>query len=162
MTTSAWLPSFTANKISRDFYHQGLRRAITGPADAFVDKVIGLSRRTLLSRYLRLVLAFAISGLIHGIAEASTRIPLSQQGHFLFFSSQAFIIMLEDAIKGVYRRSRVRLPALVERLIGYTWVAGWLFCLVPYWAYSSVQVATPMPSSIAPLLANLLGLKSAL
>jgi hypothetical protein len=139
-----------------DFYHQGLRRAICGPADIFVDDVLHISRGTLVSRYLRLILAFAISGAIHGYAEISSGVPPRECGHFLFFTSNAFAIIFEDAVKGLYQRAGSPLPILLERLIGYGWVGCWLFLMEPYWAYSSAKYAEPRASQLRPILAKLL------
>lgn len=145
----------TAN-IRSDFYHQGLRRAICGPSDAFVDHVLCLRRGTLPSRYLRLTLAFSISGFIHGGSEAACGVPASERGQFFFFFVQAFGIMFEDAVKGLYKRLGVSMNPSLEKFIGYCWVASWLFWCAPYWAYPSLQYAEPRPSQLRPILEQLI------
>ncbi|KAI6785817.1 uncharacterized protein J7T54_006156 [Emericellopsis cladophorae] len=121
-----------------DFYHQGLRRAITGPADAFVDQILRIRRGTLLSRYVRLTLAFALSGVIHWGAEVCSGVAKPDRSQFLFFTSQAFAVMSEDVVQSLYKRSGRPLPALVERLVG------------------GVVYGDPLPSKLKPAIVRCL------
>jgi hypothetical protein len=121
-----------------------------------VDRVLRIPRGNLISRYLRLSLAFFSSALIHSIAEMQMPLDPWQRGQFLFFSSQAGIIMFEDAVKALYRRVGAPLPRIVERIIGYAWVASWMYVVAPYWAYSSVTFAESRPSQLMPLIVDFL------
>ncbi|KAG9254982.1 membrane bound O-acyl transferase family-domain-containing protein [Emericellopsis atlantica] len=144
--------AYTVRGYWGDFYHQGLRRAITGPADAFVDHILRIRRGTLLSRYLRLTLAFALSGVIHWGAEVSSGVAKPDRSQFLFFTSQAFAVMVEDSVQNLYKRSGRPLPALPEGLVGYAWVAGWMLCAMPYMGYSGVVYGDPLPSKLKPAI----------
>ena len=151
-------PSTNKIFVLRNFYHQGLRKAISGPADAFVDRVLGLRRGTLVSRYLRLLLAFSLSGAIHGVAEVASGVRSADRGHFLFFTIQAFAIMFEDLVQFLYRRAGSPLPTFLARLIGYCWVIAWHLNLGSYVTYSVVMYGDdPSPSKLAPVLKQVLG-----
>lgn len=117
---------------SSNYYHQGLRKALSGPADWIIDSV--LPRGSLISRYSRLALAFFLSALLHHQAERS------ETGQLIFFSSQALGIMLEDTVYKLYSFSPIQLPRRIEHALGYLWVLVWLVCLVPYWSYSTMRV----------------------
>lgn len=131
--------------VSRTFYHQGLRKAITGPADFFVDEVLSFQRGTLLSRYTRLVLAFSISGLIHHCGEVSSGIPQAERGQMTYFTMQAMGIMIEDAVIALYDRSSiVKLPRNLEFALGYVWVLAWLVWITPTWFYAGLRHFDPV------------------
>ncbi|KAL7958996.1 hypothetical protein V8C34DRAFT_304349 [Trichoderma compactum] len=115
-----------------NYYHQGLRKALSGPADWIIDSV--LPRGNLISRYSRLSLTFFLSALLHHQAERSETIQL------IFFSSQALGIMLEDTVYKLYSFSPIQLPRRIEHALRYLWLLVWLVCLVPYWSYSTTRV----------------------
>ncbi|RFU79343.1 cytochrome p450 monooxygenase [Trichoderma arundinaceum] len=117
--------------VSSNYYHQGLRKALSGPADWIVDLVI--PRGNLISRYSRLALAFFLSAILHHQAEGS------ETGQLIFFSSQALGIISEDIVFKLYSFSPIQLPRHIERALGYLWVLVWLVCLVPYWSYSTMR-----------------------
>jgi hypothetical protein len=120
----------------RRFYHQLYRKCLTGPADFVVDDVLMLSRRSFVSRYARIVLTFSISGLIHHFGEAAAGVPIGERGQFVFFTSQAFGIMLEDTVMELYTRFAIRrLSRGLEFTIAYVWLLAWLTWTVPAWFY---------------------------
>lgn len=120
-----------ADYLRRKYYHQGLRRALTGPADYIVDMF--LPRGTVFSRYTRLTLAFLLSAMAHHAAERP------ETGQLVFFSSQALAIMLEDAVQALYKSSGLRLPRAIEYALGYLWVLSWMTCIYPFWSYSTMR-----------------------
>ncbi|KAH8645763.1 hypothetical protein BX600DRAFT_477933 [Xylariales sp. PMI_506] len=125
------------------YYHQGLRRALSGPADYIAD--IFLTRGSLLSRYVRLALVFLLSATLHHMAEGS------EIGQLIFFTSQSVGIMLEDAVKATYKSTGVRLPRSIEYALGYLWVALWMFCMVPFWSYSTMRtINDPVRDQVTP------------
>ncbi|KAF3077071.1 Acetyltransferase pyr8 [Trichoderma lentiforme] len=124
--------AYSVRRFWGNYYHQGLRKALSGPADWIIDSV--LPRGSLISRYSRLALAFFLSALLHHQAERS------ETGQLIFFSSQTLGIMLEDAVYKLYSFSPMQLPRRIERALGYLWVLVWLVCLVPYWSYSTMRV----------------------
>ncbi|KAL7930852.1 hypothetical protein V8C35DRAFT_311526 [Trichoderma chlorosporum] len=124
--------AYSVRRFWGNYYHQGLRKALTGPADWIVDLV--MPRGSLVSRYSRLFLAFFLSATLHHQAERS------ETGQLIFFSCQALGIMLEDAVHELYSHSPIQLPRFFERALGYVWVLVWLVLLVPYWSYSTMRV----------------------
>ncbi|KAL6791111.1 hypothetical protein GGI42DRAFT_188481 [Trichoderma sp. SZMC 28013] len=124
--------AYSVRRFWGNYYHQGLRKALSGPADWIIDSV--LPRGSLISRYSRLALAFFLSALLHHQAERS------ETGQLIFFSSQALGIMLEDTVYKLYSFSPIQLPRRIEHALGYLWVLVWLVCLVPYWSYSTMRV----------------------
>lgn len=93
-----------------------------------------IPRGNLISRYSRLALAFFFSAMLHHQAEGS------ENGQLVFFSSQAFGIMLEDIVHWLYSFSPIQLPRRVEHALGYLWVLVWLMFVVPYWSYSTMRI----------------------
>ncbi|KAM0251890.1 hypothetical protein ACHAQJ_007952 [Trichoderma viride] len=124
--------AYSVRRFWGNYYHQGLRKALTGPADWILDLVI--PRGSLISRYSRLVLAFFLSAMLHHQAEGS------ETGQLIFFSSQALGILLEDTVYKLYSFSPIQLPQHIEHTLGYLWVLVWLVCLVPYWSYSTMRI----------------------
>ncbi|KAL7914496.1 hypothetical protein GGI35DRAFT_434507 [Trichoderma velutinum] len=124
--------AYSVRRFWGNYYHQGLRKALTGPADWMIDSV--LPRGSLISRYSRLALAFFLSAMLHHQAERS------ETGQLIFFSSQALGIMLEDTVHKLYNFSPIQLPRPIEYALGYLWVLVWLVFLVPYWSYSTMRI----------------------
>ncbi|KAK1254758.1 hypothetical protein MKX08_008753 [Trichoderma sp. CBMAI-0020] len=124
--------AYSVRRFWSKYYHQGLRKALTGPADWIIDWV--MPRGSLISRYSRLTLAFLLSAILHHQGEGS------ETGHLIFFSSQALAIMLEDAVQKLYSFSPIQLPRRIEHAFGYLWVLIWLVCVVPYWSYSTMRI----------------------
>ncbi|EHK40133.1 uncharacterized protein TrAtP1_006184 [Trichoderma atroviride] len=123
--------AYSVRRFWGNYYHQGLRKALTGPADWIIDSVV--PRGSLISRYSRLALAFSLSAMLHHQSEGS------ETGQLIFFSSQALGIILEDTAHKLYSFSPIQLPRRIEHAFGYLWVLVWLVCLVPYWSYSTMR-----------------------
>ncbi|KAF3025774.1 hypothetical protein E8E14_014515 [Neopestalotiopsis sp. 37M] len=124
------------------FYHQCLRKPVSGPADYIIDHIFQLRRGTLLSRYSRLLLAFALSGFIHHMGEIATGISVNESGQFVFFTAQAVGIMIEDAGMELYRRFGLKLPRRLEYAVGYLWVLLWMIFIGPYWYFPTARHMT--------------------
>lgn len=72
------------------------RTFLTGHADLVVDNSFPfLPRHSLASRYLRLTIAFLISGAIHYRSEQIMGVPDHENATIVFFLMQALAIMLE-------------------------------------------------------------------
>ncbi|KAL7783265.1 hypothetical protein V8C37DRAFT_397334 [Trichoderma ceciliae] len=102
--------AYSVRRFWSNYYHQGLRKALSGPADWVIDLVI--PRGSLISRYSRLALAFFLSAVLHHQAEGS------ETGQLIFFSSQALGIMLEDTVYKLYSFSPIQLPRHIEHALG--------------------------------------------
>lgn len=111
------------------------RSFLTGHADLIVDNAFPfLSRHSLASRYLRLTIAFLISGLIHYRADQAMGVPNVENGAINFFLVQALTIMLEDNVAPI---TSAILPKPVHRVFGWIWVSGFLIWTTPIWIYPS-------------------------
>ncbi|CAG7561122.1 unnamed protein product [Fusarium equiseti] len=120
------------------FWHQLYRRQLTGWGDFIPDKVLGLRRGGLLSRYTRLTPAFLLSGLMHhpmvSVFSLGTDDTWSCEK---FFVLQAFGIMAEDVVQAM--AGGLAIPGPFRRVLGYMWVAVFLVWSIPVWMYPPMR-----------------------
>ncbi|XWX00120.1 hypothetical protein V2A60_008137 [Cordyceps javanica] len=139
------------------FWHQRLRRTLTAFSDVIADRVLLMPRGGLASRYARLFLAFAISGLLHHPTDTVQGLPATETASVAFFLMQPVGILIEDAAQALTRRWP--LPRGARAAAGYVWVALFLVCTTPTWMFSIARLGqTPdlLPVKVArPLLAML-------
>ncbi|KAK6819512.1 membrane bound O-acyl transferase family-domain-containing protein [Apiospora arundinis] len=130
--------------------HQGLRKCVSGPADAFTDSILRLPRGTFASRCTRLILAFGISALIHAQADVANDIPFSEAGQFTFFSIQALAIIVESAVQEICTRTGVAalLPQSLQRGLGFLWVISWFCWITPTWSFMMMRSMDPVKDGI--------------
>ncbi|KAJ4137168.1 hypothetical protein NW768_002749 [Fusarium equiseti] len=120
------------------FWHQLYRRTLTGWGDFIPDKALGLRRGTLLSRYVRLTLAFLLSGLMHHPMVSVYSLGADDTWSCeKFFLLQAFGIMVEDAVQTM--AEGLSLPRPMRRLAGYTWVVVFLVWSTPVWMFPPMR-----------------------
>lgn len=124
-----------------NFWHQLLRKALTGWADFTSDKILRLRRGTLLSRYTRIFLAFFLSGLMHFPMDRAFGLRYSDLASVRFFSIQALGVMVEDGVQAA--TAGLAIPPRVRRLVGYVWVVVFLWWSTPTWFYPSARVGDP-------------------
>ena len=121
------------------FWHQALRQILTSPASFICHRLLHLSHGLLLTRYLKILLTFALSGMLHALAEYGAGLELQKSGTMRFFCTQAIGIMIEDGIQAIYpyfsRRSNPGSQTLWMRLAGYLWVVSFLVWSTPAWFY---------------------------
>lgn len=115
------------------------RSFLTGHADLIVDNTLPfLPNHSLVSRYVRLAIAFFISGAIHYRADQLQGVPASENGAVVFFLMQAAGIMFEDTVGPIVA---VVVPwPRVRRVLGWGWVLGFLIWSSPIWTYSSTRL----------------------
>jgi len=114
------------------------RSFLIGHADLIVDNTLPfLPRHSLASRYLRLTIAFFISGLIHYRADQAMGVPNVENGAIKFFLIQALAIMLEDTVAPI---TSAILPKPIHRVLGWIWVLGFLIWTTPIWTYPSARL----------------------
>lgn len=115
----------------------------------------------MLSRYMRLFLAFLISGLIHHSSDLAMGIPRAEAGSLIFFLLQPLGIMLEDAFQALARQVPIsRSLGSMERIVCYLWVVMFLAWSTPTWFYPQqrlgIDPANLLPFSvIGPLISQL-------
>ncbi|EGD94268.1 hypothetical protein TESG_01789 [Trichophyton tonsurans CBS 112818] len=106
----------------------------------------------LLIRYVRIQMAFLVSGLLHLPIDTMQGIPLQESTIVTFFSVQALGILIEDALCGIYRwittgsfsRQAARSvekkePALWMKLAGFLWMVCWAMWCMPPWIFPIIR-----------------------
>lgn len=83
---------------------------------------------------------------MHHFGDLALGIPAVEAGQFIFFTMQAFGIMLEDGIVALYKTTGRPLPRALERMFGYLWVFAWLVWTGPGWYNPFVRYMGPQPS----------------
>ncbi|KAH9909634.1 membrane bound O-acyl transferase family-domain-containing protein [Xylariomycetidae sp. FL2044] len=140
--------SFTIRRFWGVSWHQMFRRFLTGHADLIVDHAFPFfPRGSFLSRYVRLGIAFLISGMIHYHGDRLMGVPDSENGAVFFFLLHALAILLEDTIIPMF--SAV-LPAPLGRTAGRVWVLCFFIWSSPIWIYSSTRLGID-PAAILPV-----------
>lgn len=131
------------------FWHQSTRKQNTGLADFMTYDLLHLPRGSFIARYSNIFFVFFLSGVVHYVADFSGTESLDPYGASLFFVTQVFGIILEDAVQAAYRpvcghsTSPDQSP-LWTRIVGYIWVAAFLlFWTTPAWFYPNAHVQNP-------------------
>ncbi|KUJ17809.1 uncharacterized protein LY89DRAFT_781936 [Mollisia scopiformis] len=103
-----------------------------------------------LTRYLRLVIIFLLSGLMHLCIDIASGIPLQDSGAFNFFLVQIVGILMEDAFSKI--RQALFNPdnhqSLAKRLFGCVRVLTFLSWSVPVYLYPMLSRSGPEHSTI--------------
>jgi len=121
-------------------WHQTLRRPLSSIASFIAHDILRLPRHgSLVARYLKLYIAFFISGIIHWQSDMMTGIPPEERNAIWFFTANATAIMLEDGVQCLTRRVLGEKSAPWRRYVGYVWVCVWFFYAVPPWLYPSIR-----------------------
>ncbi|KAK8057946.1 hypothetical protein PG996_011883 [Apiospora saccharicola] len=110
-------------------WHQTLRKTFGSHAMQLV-KLSGLAPNGFIDRYATLTLVFAMSGLLHWVADRILRVPWAESGAMPFFLLQALGVVVEDCVIAVNRCLGL---AKSGRVMGYVWVAGFLVFTTPLW-----------------------------
>ena len=114
-----------------------------------IASLVGAPKNTRFTRYLKVFLAFLISGLQHACFDilGFDGLVLDQRGVIGTYILQSLGIMLEDAVQELYRRisgeskgppSGDWVP-LWKRLVGYCWVGLFLVWTMPGWCYQLLR-----------------------
>lgn len=104
----------------------------------------------MLSRYMRLFLAFLISGLIHHSSDLAMGISRAEAGSLIFFLLQPLGIMLEDGFQALARQVPTsRFRGRIERIVCYLWVVMFLTWSTPTWFYPQQRLGID-PENLLP------------
>lgn len=106
--------------------------------------MLGLSKGTIVARYVVLILTFIVSGYYHQLGDVASRVPWQEAGAARFFVMQAVGIMIEDTIQGIYRwhnaqKRTATSPQGWKRVIGVVWLLIWVTWTTPAWVYPIAQ-----------------------
>ncbi|KAK5124203.1 hypothetical protein LTR85_001906 [Meristemomyces frigidus] len=131
---------FSALTHIRKSWHQALRAWLESISDHVAHKILRLQHKGPLQRYSKIFISFALSGVMHVVADMGCGLSPHQSGAMPFFLMQALGIMAEDGVQAVWRRLTVRFSfgegvARFERIVGYAWVALYLVWTSPVWVY---------------------------
>ena len=119
--------------------------------------ILRLRNGTLVSRYVKLMLAFAFSGLLHHFASGLA--PWRESRAMNYFLLQGLGIMAEDAVQEVYRRCGGK-PTWWSKLLGYIWTAGFQACTTSRWIVQNAEFTRHGVDNLVPFsILSLLGLK---
>ncbi|KAL2818075.1 membrane bound O-acyl transferase family-domain-containing protein [Aspergillus granulosus] len=138
-----WPPIFESLSAARSLrglwgksWHQLLRIPLTSNA-TFLASLLGLPPKSAGAHWLRVVVAFTGSGIIHSLCDMGFGVPLERTGGFHFYTLQIAGFVVESVASTVYgkltEKLGLRLGKGVERAIGYLWVLGFLAWSTPVW-----------------------------
>ncbi|SMR49108.1 unnamed protein product [Zymoseptoria tritici ST99CH_1E4] len=85
------------------YWHLCIKDMLYQPAKFVTDDMLHLRRGSAIRRYTLIVLSFAVSGLLHVMHDFGFGVPFSESRSMFFFLSQAFAIMVEDAVAHVWK-----------------------------------------------------------
>ncbi|KAJ9299847.1 hypothetical protein DTO271G3_2731 [Paecilomyces variotii] len=152
---SMW-DAYTIRGFWGTFWHQALRWILTSWSSLITRTVMRLPRPSLIERYLNILLAFSVSGIIHVACDIGSNVPLERSGAMLFFCSFAFGIMLEDAVQEAWKRltgtptGKSGETPIWKKVVGFVWVAVFISVVTPFYLYPSMQeTKASVPYSIA-------------
>ncbi|KAL2837045.1 membrane bound O-acyl transferase family-domain-containing protein [Aspergillus pseudoustus] len=117
-------------------WHQILRVPLTSNA-TFLASLLGLAPTSRGAHWLRVVIAFTGSGIIHSLCDIGFGVPLDKTGGIYFYTLQIGGFVVESVVSTVYARLRktfgLRLGRNVEGVVGYIWVLVFLAWSTPVW-----------------------------
>ncbi|KAI8632625.1 membrane bound O-acyl transferase family-domain-containing protein [Xylariaceae sp. FL1651] len=164
--------AWTVRRFWNRFWHQMIRRPLTALSEAAVSHM-NIEKGSTTSTYLRLWIAFAISGIMHAgsmvILPSPANLTLADRtvGIFCFFVWQAVAITLEDLMQWVWKLSRDRVggqpvasssPPLWVTVLGYVWVVASFWFSLPMAGGVMLKLRmgqdTPLPVSAFGWLIN--------
>ncbi|RXW19039.1 hypothetical protein EST38_g6808 [Candolleomyces aberdarensis] len=134
-----WPPlfgSFTDAYTVRNYWGRVWHQFLTAHGTFFAN-VLGIPKGRFRS-YFSLYVAFFISGLIHYFGDYKI-IQNWSGGSLIYFTLQAVAITFEDGVVGLVRRSGVKVPPVLAKLVGYLWVVAWFSFAIPIWMEPHVK-----------------------
>lgn len=139
----------------RVFWQQTNAAKFASVSSFIVQRVLRISRGTQLYRYARLVSIFAVSASMHVLVDVASGLSLTSSGAARFFLTQAFGIMIEDIIIGLYYnflvKDRSRERYLLEKCVGFVWVGAFMIWSSPAYVYPLMyRVNSGQDDSIIP------------
>ena len=141
---STKLSRMLITRFLRDFWHQFNRQKLSEPANFVTYRVLRLQKGTVSARYVRLFIAFWLSGLIHALTDVAEGYTWQASGSLRYFCTQVLGIMFEDGVQSVYRSLRGldespgRQPERWAKVAGYAWVVAFQIWSVPVWVYPAL------------------------
>ncbi|TGO83829.1 hypothetical protein BPOR_0586g00010 [Botrytis porri] len=116
-------------------WHQNIQLTIKGPAEFITHTILHIPRSTLIARYLKIFLTFAVSGATHVAADYGSGICPAQSGAMSFFCAQSLGIMIEDEVQEIWRLMGGKKNTLLGKIIGFIWVLVFICWSSPVWVF---------------------------
>ncbi|KAF2464157.1 uncharacterized protein BDR25DRAFT_98668 [Lindgomyces ingoldianus] len=127
--------TYTLRSFWNVFWHQTNARKFSSIAHYTVHNSLNLPRGTVVARYLRILVAFLSSGVMHMLDDIASGITLENSGAMSFFLVQVLGLVAEDIVIRAYGSSTARMPRAAERSVGFLWVSIFLTWSVPAYMY---------------------------
>ncbi|KNG80432.1 hypothetical protein ANOM_011116 [Aspergillus nomiae NRRL 13137] len=150
------LEAYSLRRFWSLFWHQTNTHKFNSISNFILRNVFNIqSRRGLIPKYARVVTIFSLSAVMHFLIDISAGVPVHKSGAIPFFCTQAFGIVIEDRAIKLYSfitaYTNVRLPVLVERVLGFTWVGLFLVWSIPMYVYPMMyRTAAGLDDAIVP------------
>ncbi|OGM40168.1 hypothetical protein ABOM_011676 [Aspergillus bombycis] len=150
------LEAYSLRRFWSRFWHQINTHKFNSISNFILRNVFNIqARRGLIPKYARTATIFSISAVMHFLVDISAGVPVRKSGAIPFFCTQAFGIVIEDAILKLYSYitayANVRLPVPVERVLGFIWVGLFLIWSTPMYVYPMMyRTAAGLDDAIVP------------
>jgi hypothetical protein len=122
----------------RKFWQQLLRLPFTATSGFVTQRVLRLSKPSILERYTNIFIVFTLSGMAHVVNDIGTH-NTPHRGTMLFFQSFALGFAVEDGVQELWRRFGAKSGSL-EKLVGYTWVLCFMCIVAPWYGYPAALI----------------------
>lgn len=153
-----------ANFLSRYWWHQLFRWPFQGTTNYICRDILHLPRKSLLERYINIVLVFAISTSMHIAIDAVGGVGPDRTGALMCFMLQPLGIAFEDfvqATSGHILGKHRTFPPWLYRTVGYLWVWTFMTLVAPLYNFPLMRYQDPnkngVPISIVKHYQNTLG-----
>ncbi|SPO01743.1 related to TRI7 - trichothecene biosynthesis gene cluster [Cephalotrichum gorgonifer] len=145
-------------------WHQTLRRSLTSVADLAAHSILRLRHGGLIARYVKLMICFSISGLLHRSADLMLGVAPGESRALEYFATTVLVIMFEDLVQHFFRATTggSKDQRTWRRCVGYVWVCLVMYWMTPSWAYPAARASQPgrdvlVPYSVVRRVARMLG-----
>jgi hypothetical protein len=102
------------------------------------------------------LISFALFGVMQSCAKIAAGMLSKQLNVLHFFNTHALGVVVEDLVRLAWfkakgqegkKKEKVRPPSLVNRIIGYLWVASFMIWSGPVWLYPQASKPAPLGTS---------------
>ncbi|KAL4973822.1 membrane bound O-acyl transferase family-domain-containing protein [Aspergillus desertorum] len=125
--------AWTLNRLWGQAWHQTLRRPLASNA-TFLATLFGFAPRSTGAHWIRVLISFVESGVIHSACDLGFGIPYEKSGGLAFFTLQILGLLIESVFQGFIERVGFRTGTRLSRMVGYVWVSVFLLWTTPLWA----------------------------
>ncbi|KAL6229111.1 hypothetical protein BDW75DRAFT_246033 [Aspergillus navahoensis] len=124
--------AWTLNRLWGQTWHQTLRRPLASNA-TFLATLVGLAPKSTGAHWVRVLISFVESGVIHSACDMGFGIPFGKSGGLAFFALQILGLLLESLFQSIAARMGFRTVGRLSRVIGYVWVCAFMLWTTPLW-----------------------------